>query len=494
MTNTPLKINGIASAQIATVINDRNLMKKSFKKSFLSLVAMAAVAFASVDSLYEIDGSAFNERNRTKGPKALVNVGRSIGKDAIPLEPHYIRYITQDTIHISLKKSEQWIEMEKNTAYSICVDDSKGGIWKVNDFSYNKETDNCIQLYSGNYVKSGKIQYATKIGNGYTFNLLIGMKYIDLRGKKHLLGYNGKSTFTRYGKVIYYDSLRKEEIDKVLSVDKYKVTECEFVQTLWDSIPTELGREPSYHQYRDNYLFWINKKKSMIKGDFCNAHDSAAVRIYLYHAIVYANNRSIRDGLQPVYRLEGCDFLSYGDGFKKDGSFGVGNASFFNDTTSRCVHINKDANGYRLPNQDEWMALARAGENYRHYIWGRDEDSTIAAQYAWFGVRDQEDMYSKMNPNDKSDRDWLKYSCGQRLQKSRPVGMLKPNAYGLYDMFGLVCENVLAQRTVDGYVHTTYCKGGFLTDSLKALNFGSYCNDYNKMKTYQGLRLVRQIK
>ena len=102
-------------------------MKKSFKKSFLSLVAMAAVAFASVDSLYEIDGSAFNERNRTKGPKALVNVGRSIGKDAIPLEPHYIRYITQDTIHISLKKSEQWIEMEKNTAYSICVDDSKGG-------------------------------------------------------------------------------------------------------------------------------------------------------------------------------------------------------------------------------------------------------------------------------------------------------------------------------------------------------------------------------
>lgn len=492
MDGTPLKINGIASAQIATVINDRNLMKKSFKKYFLSFVATAAVAFASVDSLYEIDGSAFNERNRTKGPKALVNVGRSMGKDNIAIERHdpHIGYIIQDSIHISLKKSEQWIEMEKNADYSVCVDDSKGGIWKVKNFSYTKESENCIRLNSGNYVKSAKIQYATRMGNGYTFNLLVGMKYIDLRGKKHLLGYNGKSTFTRYGKVIYYDSLRHEEMDEVLAVDKYKVTECEFVQMLWDSIPAQMDTKDRY----DNYDFWIQKKKSMVKNGYCAARDSAATQVFLHHALVYANNRSIRDGLQPVYRLEGCDFLSYGDGFKKDGSFGVGNATFFDIQTSVCVHINKDANGYRLPNQDEWMALARAGENYRHYIWGRDEDSTIAAQYAWFGVRDPEDKYLKMSMDDPFERGWLESSCGQWLQKSRPVGMLKPNAYGLYDMVGLVCENVIAQRSVDGNVHSTYCKGGFLTDSLKALNFGSYCSDYNKMKQFQGLRLVRQIK
>ncbi len=28
-------------------------------------------------------------------------------------------------------------------------------------------------------------------------------------------------------------------------------------------------------------------------------------------------------------------------------------------------------------------------------------------------------------------------------RNSRPVGMLKPNAYGLYDILGLACENVL---------------------------------------------------
>jgi formylglycine-generating enzyme len=232
----------------------------------------------------------------------------------------------------------------------------------------------------------------------------------------------------------------------------------------------------------------------MIKGGFCNAHDSAAVRIYLQHALVYANNRSIRDGFQPVYRFEECDALSYGNDFKKDGSFWVENASFFDDTTSRCVHINKDADGYRLPYYDEWMALARAGESYRSLIWGWGEDSTTASQYAWFGVRDPEDMYSKMDPDDYSDRNWLESSCGERLQKSRPVGMLKPNAYGLYDMFGLVCENVILQRNVTDHVQTTSCKGGFLTDSLKALNFDEKCSDFDRMKTFQGLRLVRQIK
>ena len=457
-------------------------MKKLFKKFFLSFVAMPAIAFASVDSLYEISN-----------PKALVNVGRSMGKDNIAIERHdpHIGYIIQDSIHISLKKSEQWIEMEKNTAYSICVDDSKGGLWKVNDFSYNKETDNCIQLYSGNYVKSGKIQYATKMGNGYTFHLLVGMKYIDLRGKKHLLGFNGNHTFTRYGKIIYFDSLRYEEINKVLAVDKYKVTECEIVQTLWDSIPAQMPTEDDY----PNFYFWIEKKKSMVKNGLCNAHDSAAVRVYLHQALIYANNRSIRDGLQPVYdlELENRDSL-YPTGFGKNGEFEVANASFFDPPAGIYVHINKDADGYRLPYYDEWMALARAGGNYKYYIWGWDKDSTTASQYAWFGVRDPEDKYLKMSMDDPSERDWLESSCGEWLQKSRPVGMLKPNAYGLYDMVGLVCENVILQRSVDGYVQTTSCKGGFLTDSLKALGFGENCSDFNSMKPFQGLRLVRQIK
>ncbi len=128
------------------------------------------------------------------------------------------------------------------------------------------------------------------------------------------------------------------------------------------------------------------------------------------------------------------------------------------------------------------MALARAGSH-----WSIDpfSDSSFAAQYAWFGV---------IEPDDPFEQGWFT-SCGERLQKSRPVGMLKSNDFGLYDMFGLVCENVRAQRTLGGKL-AIYCKGGFLTDSLKALRFGSYChNNYGMaLKVFQGLRLVRKIR
>ena len=102
----------------------------------------------------------------------------------------------------------------------------------------------------------------------------------------------------------------------------------------------------------------------------------------------------------------------------------------------------------------------------------------------------------KMSEKDPFERSWLKMSCGEWRQKSRPVGMLKPNAYGLYDMFGLVCENVLMSEKSLFSVETHSCKGGFLTTSLKDLNFGNHCDNGRGYfyTTFQGLRLVRQIR
>jgi hypothetical protein len=153
--------NEIKSTRTANVINGRCLMKKSIRISFLSFVAMAAIAFASVDSLYEIDGSAFNERNKTKGPKAFVKIERhKVNENSFEEKSTFSNKSAQDTLHVSLKKgAEQWLEMEKNTVYYVCVDDSKGGFWKIKGFSYKIGSDNCIQLNSGNFVKSGEIHY-----------------------------------------------------------------------------------------------------------------------------------------------------------------------------------------------------------------------------------------------------------------------------------------------------------------------------------------------
>ncbi len=152
-------------------------MVKNMKVKRILFLAIAVLAFAAKDSLYEINGTVFDKEHGPRGPKAIVKVSRTVPRMK-PLRA------SEDSFQVSLKRggNVRWLEMEKNTVYSICVDDDDG-FWKVEDFKYEKEGSSCIRLHSGNYVKNGKIQYATRMGNGFTFQLLIGMKYIDLREK-----------------------------------------------------------------------------------------------------------------------------------------------------------------------------------------------------------------------------------------------------------------------------------------------------------------------
>ncbi len=68
------------------------------------------------------------------------------------------------------------------------------------------------------------------------------------------------------------------------------------------------------------------------------------------------------------------------------------------------------ANGYRLPTEAEWEYACRAGRDGPYDFGPPDK----LPQYAWFA--------------DNADR------------RTHPVGQKKPNLWGLYDMYGNVCE------------------------------------------------------
>jgi len=75
------------------------------------------------------------------------------------------------------------------------------------------------------------------------------------------------------------------------------------------------------------------------------------------------------------------------------------------------LNIQEDTQAYRLPTEAEWEYVTRAGGTTA-YCFGNETGSLM--DYAWF----------KKNAGDKP----------------RPVGQLKPNTWGLYDLHGNVHE------------------------------------------------------
>lgn len=84
----------------------------------------------------------------------------------------------------------------------------------------------------------------------------------------------------------------------------------------------------------------------------------------------------------------------------------------WNDATAFCAWLSElDGANYRLPTEAEWEFACRAGSQSQYSI---GDDLNALAEYAWYGAQ------------------------GER--GTRTVGMNKPNAFGLFDLQGNVCE------------------------------------------------------
>ncbi|MGF7483717.1 formylglycine-generating enzyme family protein [Providencia sp. SP181] len=136
--------------------------------------------------------------------------------------------------------------------------------------------------------------------------------------------------------------------------------------------------------------------------------------------IVFANALSEKLGLTPAYTVDGYSILR--------------------DNSQHKFQVNNDADGYRLPTANEWMVAARGGDTglnngtYGNYYSG----SNNAEEVAWF-------------PSPDSDK-----------FGTAPVGKLKANALGIFDMSGNVYEWIYEKETMLGAEMYYFCGGSYL--------------------------------
>ncbi len=134
----------------------------------------------------------------------------------------------------------------------------------------------------------------------------------------------------------------------------------------------------------------------------------------------------------------------------------------------------------RLPTLEEWEIASRAGSGSR-YFWGDDVEQVSRYANIWKG------------------RDHLTTDPSEDYVYTSPVGSFKPNAYGLYDVYGNVfefCEGKL--KTDPKNRKVAHARGGSWWCSKNACGFFNSL-DIGRIAPHasfsnQGLRVAKDLK
>ena len=142
------------------------------------------------------------------------------------------------------------------------------------------------------------------------------------------------------------------------------------------------------------------------------ADNRAATNVSWYDAIVFANRLSMQVGLSPAYEIQ-C--ASNNQWTTDPGRWGTIPA--ISNARWNAVRVVAGSTGYRLPTEAQWEYAARAGTTTA-FNDGVTNDYRNTAAVRLLG--------------------WFWNAPGGNFV--REVGLLQPNAWGLYDMHGNVWE------------------------------------------------------
>lgn len=196
----------------------------------------------------------------------------------------------------------------------------------------------------------------------------------------------------------------------------FEMLETPVTQKLYETVT---GENPSYFNGETNPVEMVN----------------------FFDAIIFCNLLSVINRKTPCYSISG-------DTDVQNWPFRLGDRKHFLNS----IKVNFDADGYRLPTDNEWEYAAKGGQNFKHA--GSDKLKPVA----WYTSNSEE----------------MTHAVKQKLE----------NGFGLYDMNGNVWEWVWSSSYNDIY-------GGSWKDGRDAWKINTYAFiNQNEILNDVGFRIV----
>lgn len=236
----------------------------------------------------------------------------------------------------------------------------------------------------------------------------------------------------------WIDSLESQIIGKLqyvkkgsFSLNSAEVTVNDFFMSVYEITQSQyqnvMDENPSFYSNPDKSDYAGNGGKGFERS---NADNRPVESISWFDAVAFCNMLSKKEGLTPVYSISG-------------------------------THVTKNnANGYRLPTENEWLwaAMGRQNKINKQYA---GNPPTDRKEFAWYRFNSYENssITSVYDPWDE----FKKTDFG-----THPVGKKQANEIGIHDLSGNVwewCEDWYNLRTVlnpSNYLNGVYktVKGG----------------------------------